>query len=153
MNKVTIEPFQVIGIEIRTNKENDQAVQDITQLWQRWMSENLIAMVPHKASNAVYCMYTEYDGDHTKPYTVVLGCPVKNLDFIPDGMVGKSFEGGTYDKRTVMGNLADGIIVNAWQEIWNAGLPRAFTADFEIFDERSLNPQNVEVDILVSVQS
>jgi predicted transcriptional regulator YdeE len=34
----------------------------------------------------------------------------------------------------------------------NAGLPRAFTTDFEVYDERSQNPENAEVDIFVAVK-
>ncbi len=45
-----------------------------------------------------------------------------------------------------------GCIAEAWQNIWKAGLNRNFGFDFEKYDERSLNWENAEVDIYLSVK-
>lgn len=73
----TIQKFHVIGISIRTTNENNQAAQDIPELWNKFMTESVIEKIPNKVENAVYCIYTEYEKDHTKPYTTILGCRVK----------------------------------------------------------------------------
>ena len=81
------------------------------------MSENMLQQIPNKVDNTIYCMYTEYEKDHTKPYTTLLGCKVENLENIPTGMIGKTVEDGIYIKQTVKGNLMQGVIANAWIKI------------------------------------
>ncbi|HCM35492.1 GyrI-like domain-containing protein [Chryseobacterium sp.] len=152
MNNVKVEPFKVIGIAVRTTNENNQAAKDIPVLWEKLMKENVVENIPNKIDNAVYSIYTDYEKDHTKPYTTILGCKVASLDHIPDGMVGKSFDGGDYVKFTTKGNLAENLVINEWIKIWNMDLGRTFTADFEIYGEKAMNPADAEVDILIAVQ-
>lgn len=147
-----MEPFKVIGIAVRTTNENNQAAKDIPVLWEKFMSEDILNTIPNKIDTAVYSIYTDYEKDHTKPYTTMLGCKVENLDHIPEGMVGKSFEGGNYIRFTPKGNLAEGLVINEWNKIWNMDLGRVFTADFEIYGEKARNPSEAEVDILIAVE-
>ncbi|WP_338378798.1 GyrI-like domain-containing protein [uncultured Flavobacterium sp.] len=152
MQTVKIEPFKIIGISIRTTNENGQASQEIAELWQRFMSENVISKIPNKIDNAVYSLYTEYESDHTKPYTTILGCKVENLDNVPNGMVGKSFDGGTYSKTTAKGDLMQGLVVNQWSKIFEMELDRTYDADFEIFGEKVQNPADAEVEFYVGIK-
>ncbi|REC60920.1 AraC family transcriptional regulator [Chryseobacterium pennae] len=152
MNNVKVEPFKIIGIAVRTTNENEQAAKDIPVLWEKFMKENVLENIPHKMDTTVYSIYTEYEKDHTKPYTTLLGCKVENLDHIPEGMVGKSFDGGDYVKFSPKGNLAEGLVINEWFKIWDMDLGRAFTADFEIYGEKAQNPSDAEVDILIAVK-
>ncbi|WP_257670769.1 GyrI-like domain-containing protein [Parapedobacter tibetensis] len=151
MQKVRIEPFKLIGIGIRTTNENNQANKEIAELWQRFMGENILGKIPNKVDNTIYSLYTEYEGDHTKPYTAMLGCKVKDLSVVPEGMIGKSFEGGTYIKTSTKGDLMKGLIVNHWAKIWEMDLDRAYTADFDTFGEKAQNPSNAEVDFYVAI--
>jgi len=147
-----IKTFLVIGIAVRTTNENGLSVQDIPALWNRFMTEGIIDQIPNKVSDTLYCIYTDYEKDHTRPYTTILGCKVSNMDEIPSGMIGQTFEEQTYIKHVAKGNLMQGIVYEAWTKIWNADLNRAFTADFEVYDERTQNPENAEVDIFISVK-
>lgn len=152
MDNIKIEPFKVIGIAVRTTNENEQAAKDIPVLWGKFMQENVLENIPNKIDNTIYSIYTDYEKDHTKPYTTLLGCKVESLDHIPEGMIGKSFEGGDYIKFTAKGNLAEGLVINEWFKIWNMNLGRTFTADFEVYGEKAQNPSDAEVDILIAVQ-
>lgn len=151
MNNVKIEPFKVIGIAVRTTNENEQAAKDIPVLWEKFMQENVLENIPNKIDSTIYSIYTDYEKDHTKPYTTLLGCKVESLDNIPEGMIGKSFDGGDYIKFTAKGNLAEGLVIDEWAKIWNMDLGRAFTADFEMYGEKAQNPSDAEVDILIAV--
>lgn len=153
MNKVTVKAFKVIGISIRTTNENEQAAKDIGELWNKFMSEGILEKIPNKVDTTIYSIYTEYESDHTKPYTTVLGCKVEHLNEIPSGMVGKSFEGGNYAKTTTKGDLMQGLIVNHWSKIFEMDLDRAYVADFEVFGEKAQNPSDAEVDFYVSVKN
>ncbi len=152
MQQVHIEPFNLIGVSIRTTNANGQAEQEIAALWQRFIGGNLLAEIPNKTGDAIYSLYTDYEGDHTQPYTSLLGCSVKNLDEIPEGMTGRSFAGGTYIKTTANGDLAKGLIVKHWSKIFEMELDRAFVADFEVFGEKARNPSKAEVDFYVGIK-
>ncbi|MGR3856953.1 GyrI-like domain-containing protein [Chryseobacterium indologenes] len=152
MNKVKIEPFKVIGIAVRTTNENGQAGKDIPVLWEKMISKNIVNSIPNKIDNTIYSIYTDYEKDHTKPYTTVLGCKVENLDNIPEGMVGYTFDGGEYLKFITKGDLSKGLVINEWIKIWEMDLNRTFTADFEVYGEKAQNPSDAEVDIFIAVK-
>ncbi|WP_192348459.1 GyrI-like domain-containing protein [Algoriphagus sp. Y33] len=151
MRKVKIKPFQLVGIAIRTTNEGQKADREIAELWQRFMGEGILEKIPNKIDYTIYSLYTEYEGDHTKPYTAILGCKVENLDEIPEGMLGKSFDGGTYIKTSAKGDLGKGLIVTHWAKIWKMDLNRVYTADFEAYGEKAQDPSDAEVDFFVAV--
>ena len=153
MQPVKIESFNLIGISIRTTNENGQASIEIAELWQKFLSENIISKIPNKISNDIYSLYTEYVSDHTKPYTTILGCKVENLESIPNGMVGNSFKGGNYIKTSTKGDLMQDLIVDHWVKIFEMDLERIYTADFEVFGEKAQNPSDAEVDFYVSIKN
>ncbi|MEE1943820.1 effector binding domain-containing protein [Pedobacter sp. KR3-3] len=152
MSTQSVKPFYVIGISIRTTNENGQSAQDIPALWHRFLSENIAGQITNKVSQDIYCLYTDYEKDHTRPYTTLLGYQVSNLDYIPAGLVGKNIDEANYAKYVAKGNLHEGTVFNAWTEIWNSDLPRAFQTDFEIYGEKAQNPQDAEVDIFIGLR-
>ena len=152
MEKLNVKPFKVIGISVRTTNENNMAATDIAALWAKFMNENVLDAIPNKVDNTIYSIYTDYESDHTKPYNTILGCKVENLNTIPVGMVGKSFDGGNYIKLSAKGDLMKDLIINKWIEIWQMDLDRVFTADFEVFGEKAKNPADAEIDFLIAVK-
>ena len=149
---MNIQKFSLIGISVRTTNENEQSGKDIPALWNKFLAEGISTKIPNKVSEEIVCVYTDYEKDHTKPYTTILGCIVDNLDSIPQGMTGKIIEGINYEKFTAKGNLAQGIVINEWIKIWNSDLDRIFTSDFEIYGEKAQNPENAEVDIFIAIK-
>jgi predicted transcriptional regulator YdeE len=152
MSNQIIQKFSVIGISVRTTNENGQASQDIPALWNKFMVEGILEKIPNKIDHSIYCIYTEYEKDHTKPYTTILGCKVSSLDNIPNEMVGKTFEEANYTKHIAKGNILQGVVFDEWTKIWNSDLDRTFTADIEVYGEKAQNPENAEVDIFVAVK-
>ena len=152
MNTETLDTFTVIGIEVRTTNENGQAATDIGQLWNKFMTEGIMDQIPNKIDSSIYSIYTDYESDHTKPYTTILGCKVKNTDTIPEGMVAKIFEKQNYTKFISKGDLTQGVVYQEWVKIWNADLDRTYTADFEVYGEKAQNPKDAEVEIFVGIK-
>lgn len=144
--------FNVIGISVRTTNEQGQSGQDIPALWNKFMSEGIAEKIEYKLSNDIICVYTDYEKDHTKPYTTILGYVVESLDSIPEGLTGKTIEGEHYEKFVAKGNLADGIVYNEWLKIWDSGLNRIFTSDFEVYGEKAQDRENAEVDIFIAIK-
>lgn len=151
MQKLTVNPFMVIGIAVRTTNENQQAAQDIPKLWQKFMSQGVLDKIPNKITSEILSIYTNYESDYTKPYDTILGCKVDSLDSIPEGMVGYTFEGGEYMQFIAKGNLNEGVVYNTWLDIWQQDLKRSYTVDFEVYGEKSSNPKYAEVPIFIAV--
>ena len=152
MNVATKAAFSVIGISVRTTNENGQSGLDIPALWGQFMEQGILDKIPDIADHNLYCIYTDYEKDHTRPYTTLLGCRVTSLDNIPDGMTGKTFAEGPYTSFLAKGNLQEGVVFDTWQQIWNSDIPRAFTADFEVYGEKAQNPADAEVEIFIAVR-
>lgn len=152
MQTVAVKPFHFIGIGLRTTNENNQAAEEIGALWQRFLGEQVLSNIPNKVDDTIYSLYTDYEGDHTQPYTAILGCKVTTLDTIPEGMMGKTFAGGNYVQTSAKGDLMQGLIVGHWAKIFEMNLDRAYTADFEVFGAKAQDPSNAEVDFYVAVK-
>lgn len=115
------------------------------------MTEGILSKVPNKIDDTVYSIYTDYEGDFTKPYTTILGCKVGAFDSVPEGMVSVNVEGGVYQTFTAKGDLMKGVVYEKWLEIWNDKMDRAYTTDFEIYNEKPQNINDAEVEIFISL--
>lgn len=146
-----VQTFTVVGISVRTTNENGQSGKDIPALWEKFMKEGIAAQIPNKVDNTVYCIYTEYEKDYTLPYTTILGCKVYAVEELPEGMKACRIETADYKQYTAKGDIWQGSVYNEWVGIWNGGLQRAYTADFEVYGSRAADPHNAEVDIFVAV--
>ena len=151
MQKVKVDSFQVVGLAQRTSNANGQAAREIAELWGRFVQEQLVAQIPNRVDDTIYSLYTDYEGDHTQPYTVLLGCRVANTEQIPEGMESRTIRGGEYVKFNTRGDLNDGIVVEQWHKIWNSNLPRAYTSDYEVWDARAQNPADAEIDFYIAL--
>jgi len=152
MDIQTIQKFNIVGITVRTTNENGKAEQDIPALWGKFMGEGVLQKIPNKIDDTVYCMYTDYEKDHTKPYTTIIGCRVSSLENIPEGMMGKTIETGGYVRYTAKGNIMEGVVHDKWKEIWSSDIQRTYIADFDEYGDKARNLGNAEVDIFVSVK-
>jgi len=151
MEQVTKSGFSIVGISVRTTNENGKAAKDIGALWGRFATENIANKIPNIIDETVYGVYTDYEGDHTKPYTTIVGFKVANLDSIPEGMVGKCIEEATYNKFIAKGDLTGPAIIEQWEKIWEMNLNRKFTSDFETYGEKAVDPTNGEAEIYIAV--
>lgn len=153
MEVIKREKFTVVGIAIKTSNENNQAMQDIPALWDKFMREGVADQIKNKIDQSIYGVYTDYEGDHTKPYLTLIGCKVPNGNVdVPKGMVQREIQPADCNKFVSKGDATQGAIYNTWTEIWESDLDRAYSADYEVYDERAMNPKDVEVDIFVSVK-
>ena len=152
MSTTKMESFHIIGLSVKTTNENGQSAKDIPVLWNQFMSKQIASKIPNKLEDSIYCLYTNYEEDHMAPYTTLLGCKVNSLADIPEGMKGMTFSSGNYQKFNTKGDLTQGLVYNEWLKIWNLELSRAYSVDFEVYDERAQNPTDAEVDIFVAVK-
>ena len=149
--RVELPEFKIIGIEIRTTNENGQSRTDISELWKRFYKEDIKNKIPNKIDSDVIGLYTDYESDFRKPYTMIIGCRVSSLDELPGGMVGKAILSANYSVFNVRGKLPDELI-NTWKQIWSSDMSRAYTADFEVYGKRSEDRENAEMEVFLSVK-
>lgn len=147
---VKIEAFNVIGIAVRTTNENNQSANDIPALWKRFFEENITEQIPNKVNNNLYCLYTDYVGDFTKPYTTILGYAVHNIEHVPAGLTALKIPATNYHKTSIQGNVNNDIVINEWIKIWNSDQKRAYCVDFECYSFEA-DIENTQVDIYVSI--
>ncbi|NOU20084.1 MAG: AraC family transcriptional regulator [Bacteroidales bacterium] len=151
MNMINIPKFKLIGLKLgnKTTNENGQSGIDCGNLWQKFETENFAERIQNKVSSEIYAVYYNYDGDYTKPFSYFIGCKVKNNSEIPHGMDSLVIPAGNYSKVIAKGKMPD-CITNSWKKIWSSNIARTYQFDFEIYDERSKDWSNAEVDIFVS---
>lgn len=143
--------FKLIGLKLnkKTINENGQSSIDCGNLWQMFENENYAERILDKLSSEIYAVYYNYDGDFTKPFSYFIGYKVKNHSEIPHGMDSLVIPAGSYSKVIAKGEMPD-CITNSWKRIWSSNIARTYKFDFEIYDERSKDWSNAEVDIFVS---
>ncbi len=134
----------VVGIAVRTENADGKCQKDATALWSRFYSEGVLEKISNKTSSCIFGLYTEYEGDFTKPFTYLIGCEVSSLDQIPEGMQGVVIDASKYAVFTGYGPLP-GCVVEAWKEVWNAEVKRAYTVDFELYKPEQLSEVQVYI--------
>ena len=142
--------FKIIGISVRTSNEDGRAKKDIGTLFASFLSLLMPEQIPGRLSPDIYCIYTEYESDFNGPYTCIVGCRVDSLENIPDGFVGIYIAESAYRVYKSVGNLAE-CVEDTWMQIWQSDINRKYAADFDIYGEGAMDPENAEVDIYVSI--
>jgi predicted transcriptional regulator YdeE len=153
MNKVKIYDTHLVGLPLKekTVNANGQSGIDCGNLWQEFIKNNVAASIPNKISDELFAVYYEYEGDYTKPFLYFIGCKVQANTEAPAGLENLVIPAGSYHKLTAKGQMPE-FIVHAWKEIWASDIPRIYQVDFEVYDERSKDWNNAEVDIYLSVE-
>ena len=147
--KVTEPKKMIMGIEVRTTNENNQAATDIQKAWERFYNESIQDNIPNKVSEEVFGLYTDYEKDHTTPYSLVIGCEVNNVDTVPTGMVVKTVPASNYAKYTAKGEFPTSVL-NTWLKIWSTPLARTYTGDFEVYGNK-FHQESPEVDVYIAI--
>ena len=111
----------------------------------------IFSQIPHKLDSNIYAVYTNYEGDHTEPYDLIIGCSVSSLDNIPKGMKGVSIEDGKYKKIETNGLDPKRAVFEGWLKVWDGDLNRSYNTDFELY-EHSSKPGIFNVTLYVGVE-
>jgi predicted transcriptional regulator YdeE len=149
---VDLPAFQIMGISVRTTKQSGRSQKDIGALWERFIREDIAEKIPGKQSNDVYCVYTDYETDFNGPYTTFIGCKVKDAENIPEGLSAKIIPALTYRRFVSKGKIPHAVMTT-WMAIWQSGIPRSYTADFDLYGQASRDIESDEVETYVSIKS
>jgi predicted transcriptional regulator YdeE len=142
---VIIPEKKIVGLNTRTSNEAEMAAGqkgNIATLWQQFFQQNLKSTLANKLSDHVYAIYTQYESDHTGPYSLIIGHEVIDLTNAPDGTLPIVVAPGNFLKFTAPDNNP-AVVLALWQHIWqffqnNKDFKRSYSTDFELYDfERS----------------
>ena len=145
-----IDPFRMIGISVVVDQST--AAEKIGALWRRWFAEGVANRIEGKASEDVFNCYTDYEGDHTKPYCCFLGCKVNSDAALPEGLEEIHSDGGKYAVFDVHGKLPE-VVVETWMGIYHIdSFERRWDVDFDAYGLEAQNPDDAELKTFVSIK-
>jgi CubicO group peptidase (beta-lactamase class C family)/predicted transcriptional regulator YdeE len=160
MDPKTIEQngFTVVGISARTNNAAEMTADGVIgKMWGRLMQEGLLAKIPNKADPDIVAVYTDYASDHNGDYTFLLGARVTSDADVPEGMVAKKVSAGKFAVFTSEKGPAPKVVPELWMKINSlppntVGGDRVYGADFEVYDQRAMDPQNLQMDVYIGIR-
>ncbi len=159
--KIKLDSFILAGISARTNNQNEMNPQNakIGAMMNSYWTQQIANEFEQRINPGVtYSVYTNYESDEHGDYTYFLGEKVQSVE----NQIGSKINSllipaSYYQKFTVVGKLPD-VVIAAWQQIWQMtsldfGGKRTYKADFEIYDQRVVDPNHATVDIYIGIES
>jgi predicted transcriptional regulator YdeE len=158
---ITLPEIKLVGITTRTNlaSEMNLATAKIGATVQKYFHNSLPEkIINRKKPGTTYCVYTNYESDFTGDYTYFIGEEVESLNDLLEGFETLVIPIQNYAKFTTESGPMPAVCINAWQKIWTMsptefGNERAYIADFEVYDERALDHQNVVLDVYIGLRT
>jgi len=150
--------FTVVGISARTtNAEEMTSDGVIGATWGRLFQEGVLGKIPNKADPRIVAVYTDYASDRNGEYTFLLGARVSSDADVPAGMLARKVPAGKYAVFTSEKGPGPKVVPALWMKIASlpqgaVGTDRMYRADFEIYDERAMDPQNLQMDVYVGIR-
>jgi predicted transcriptional regulator YdeE len=155
---VAKEGFTVIGISARTSNAKEVTEEGVIgKMWARLFQEGVLAKIPNKADPNIVVVYSDYASDHNGEYTYVLGARVTSDAEVPAGMVAKKIPAQKFAVFTSEKGPAQKVVPQVWMKINSlpqtaVGGDRRYKADFEVYDERAADAENLQMDVYVGIK-
>lgn len=154
--------IKLVGITVRTNNKLEFNKLDgrIFPCVIRYFHEKLFDKIPNRSKKGTtFCAYSDYESDHTGDYTYLIGEEVSSFDKnLPQDFQKLVIPKQKYVVFTTSPAPMPDVLTNAWKEILSMspkelGGQRNYKADFELYDERAADHQNIVLDLFIGVKS
>lgn len=146
-----IESMTIAGVTVIT--DNQRGTDDINALWERFFKESVGQMLQdQKENDLIYAVYSDYKGDHTKPYRLTIGYKLKDGAQAPEDLHTVTTETADYAMLSAAGEQPKALI-DTWTIIWQSDLDRRFKTDLEIYGPRFFEDGVNEVLICIGVNA
>ncbi|UPA29335.1 GyrI-like domain-containing protein [Terrisporobacter glycolicus] len=147
---VNLKEKKVVGLVKETTNNNNKSVEDIKRLWEEFFIKGHYENIKNRKDNKSIGLYTDYQGDFTKPYNFFCCCEVNKIDSIEDPLVNKTIPRGKYAKFIINGDVQNSV-GKFWIELWQMNLDRKYSCDFEEYQNNTEDMQNQEIHIYISI--
>lgn len=161
-SRVELPEIKLVGIKVRTNNaaeaQFDSPDAKIFPCIQKYFHQKLAEKIAHrKKPGTTFCVYTEYESDVDGDYTYFIGEEVRQLETNLDGFATHIIPPQNYAKFTTDPAPMPEVVRDAWLQIWQMppqmlGGKRRFHSDFEIYDERAADHENIVMDIYIGLE-
>jgi len=127
-------------------------------LWERFAFESLPGHIPCKPTpGIIYGLYCDFEGGADGAYTLLVGCAVRAGATAPGTLIARDVPAARYAVFTSRRGPMPAIVAEAWSEIramtpGELGGERAFSGDFELYDERAVHTKDAEIEIWISLK-
>lgn len=151
---VTRKETIVEGLEVRTCNLWETVGQDIGMLWNDFYTKGEYSKIENKVNNKTIGLYTDYEGDYTKPYNFIACTEVSKVPEDREqekNKVIKIIPKGKYAKFVVIGEMSK-VVREAWTQIWQMDLKRKYTCDFEEYQNNTQDMENAEIHIYIAIE-
>jgi predicted transcriptional regulator YdeE len=153
--------IKLVGITVRTQNKSefDPVTAKISPCVQHYFHQQVAEKILHRKNpGTTFSAFTEYESDYTGAYTYFIGEEVNSIEDLPEGLESHIIPPQTYAKFTTEPASMPNVVINAWKEIWEMspevlGGKRRYNTDFEIYDVRAKDPQNVVLDLYIGLEA
>ncbi len=147
---VNLKEKTVVGVKARTNNASPEMGAVIGGLWDSFFNKGIYAGIQNKVTGKTLGIYTNYDSDVMGDYDVVVATEVSKAENLTEEIVKSTIPAGKYAKFVVVGDVQKSVS-DAWGEIWKMDLNRAYTADFEEYQDGNMDG-NATIHIYVALK-
>jgi predicted transcriptional regulator YdeE len=119
--------MKIIGIAAQVSNSNFESIK---KHWEKFYQTDFSEIDSDKASDDIIAVYTDYQGDHTAPYTLIIGYEVNKETRAAQNLTEIEIT-GCHHSYKVTGQMPDALI-QQWQKIWSSpDGDRAYNADYD----------------------
>lgn len=146
----TVPSFEVMGVSAKIS--GAEAVEEINALWEDFFEEQVAAKIGLAEDDMIFAVYSDYEGDHTKPFRLTIGFKVPedaDKEF-PEEFHRVKVREETYALMSCGGEQPKSMM-DGWKAVWESDLDRRFATDFEVYGPRFFQEGVHEVLVAVGV--
>jgi len=100
--------------------------------------------IPARRGDDLYALYADYESDHTRPFTMLIGCEAEAFGPLPAGLQARVVPAGRYAVFDASGPQPASLVA-VWTRIWELPLSRTYAGDFDHYK----NATTVEVNVAI----
>lgn len=141
----------VEGICIKTTNEEGKSIKDIANVWKEFFEAGIYNEIENKVNNKTIGLYTDYEGDYTRPYNFMVCTEVEKKSKDIKNREVKVIPKGKYARFIINGDVQKSV-GEAWSKIWSMNLKRKYTCDFEEYQNNSNDMNNQEIHIYIAIE-
>lgn len=145
---VELKEKSVAGLSVITSNLSPDMPKIIGGLWEKFYDGGIYEALAKDEKKPSYGIYTQYESDETGSYTFMTACE-SDGENLPENTKAMTIPAGKYAKFTAVGDVQTAVM-NAWKEVWEADLHRAFICDFEEYTSDEM--KNAVISIYVGLK-
>ncbi len=152
-----IPEIKLVGLSVRTSTKDQIDNNTIGNTVTKYFSDAIANQIENRTlPGKTYCVYTDYESNEYGAYTYFIGEEVTEIDTASNDLSTLIIPAQNYIKFTSESGAMPNVCISLWLKIWamnksEFGHGRAYIADFEVYDERAIDPQNTVLDIYVGI--